>query len=192
MTGTGKRVGYARVSTGDQDAALQIDALKKAGCIRVFTEVASGAKDDRPELARCLDHLDPGDVLVVWRLDRLGRNLKHLLSVVDELKNKGIGFQSTQEGFDTTTSNGQLIFSIFGAMAEFERNLIRERTNAGLAAARARGRQGGRKEKLSDKQVKTLLAMYQSRDHSVAEICGVFGISRPTLYRHLKLNGISQ
>lgn len=192
MTGTRKKVGYARVSTADQDAALQIDALKKAGCARIFTEVASGAKDDRPELARCLGHLDAGDVMVVWRLDRLGRNLKHLIDVVDGLEKKGIGFQSLQEGFDTTTSGGKLVFQIFGALAEFERNLIRERTNAGLASARARGRKGGRKEKLTGKQVSTMLAMYLSRDHSVSAICETFEISRPTVYRYLKENGINQ
>lgn len=186
----GKIVGYARASTSDQDTALQIDALNKAGCVRIFQEIESGAKDDRPELNKCLEHLDAGDVLVVWRLDRLGRNLKHLIHVVEDLKKKGIGFQSTQEGFDTTTSGGRLVFQIFGALAEFERNLISERTHAGLVAARARGKQGGRKEKLTDKQVKTMLAMYASKDHTVSSICETFKITRPTLHRYLKTNNI--
>lgn len=187
----GKIVGYARVSTDDQDTTLQVKPLKKAGCVRVFEETASGAKDDRPELQKCLDHLDAGDVLVVWRLDRLGRNLKHLIRVVDDLKKKEIGFKSIQEGFDTTTSGGRLVFQIFGALAEFERNLISERTHAGLAVARSRGRQGGRKEKLTDKQVKTMLAMYTSKDHSVAAICETFKVSRPTMHRYLRVNGVT-
>lgn len=182
-----KKVGYARVSTIDQTLDLQKDALEKAGCVRVFSETASGAKDDRPELAKCLAHLDKGDCLVVWRLDRLGRSLKHLIGVVDDLRERGVGFQSLQEGFDTTTSGGTLVFSIFGAMAEFERNLIKERTKAGLESARARGRMGGRKEKLTEKQVKTMKAMYDSKDHGIGEICSTFKITRPTFYRYLKI-----
>lgn len=182
-----RKIGYSRVSTVDQDAALQNDALKTAGCKRIYSDTMSGAKDDRPGLAKAIEHLDEGDVLVVWRLDRLGRNLKHLLATIEMLEEKGIGFQSLTEGFDTTTSGGKMIFSIFGAMAEFERNLIRERTNAGLAAARARGRKGGRKEKLTEKEIKTMITMYASKAHGVSEICTTFGISRPTLHRYLKI-----
>lgn len=181
-----KKVGYSRVSTNDQSTSLQDDALAEAGCVRIFPEVMSGGRDDRPELAKCLAHLDKGDCLVVWRLDRLGRNLKHLIATVEDLQERGIGFQSLTEGFDTTTSGGKMIFSIFGAMAEFERNLIRERTQAGLEAARSRGRLGGRKEKLSNKQVKSMKTLYDSKEHSVSEICSIFGISRPTLHRYLK------
>lgn len=180
------KIGYARVSTQDQNEALQIDALKQAGCERICTDKASGAKQDRPELAKCLEHLREGDTLVVWRLDRLGRSLKHLLEVVEDLKERGIAFHSTEEGMDTSTNGGKLIFSIFGALAEFERNLIRERTQAGLEAARARGRMGGRKHKLTDKQVETLRKMYHSKEHSLSEICKTFGISKPTVYRYLE------
>jgi DNA invertase Pin-like site-specific DNA recombinase len=132
-----------------------------------------------------LKYAREGDTLVVWRLDRLGRSLKHLIEVVEDLESRKIGFLSIQEGIDTTTSGGRLVFHIFGALAEFERNLIRERTNAGLKAARARGKMGGRKHKLKPSQITTLHSMYDSRKHSINEICGTFGISRPTLYRYV-------
>lgn len=180
------KIGYARVSTADQDPQLQIDALEKAGCEKIFTDHASGAKADRPELTRCLDQLRAGDALVVWKLDRLGRNLKHLIEVVEDLKEKGIAFASLTEGFDTGTNGGKLIFNIFGSLAEFERGLIVERVNAGLAVARARGRLGGRPAKLTAKQVVTLKSMYDSKKHSVAEIATTFGISRVTVYEYLK------
>ena len=180
------KIGYARVSTSDQDPNLQIDALKNAGCKRVYDDIASGAKDDRPELQRAIEQLRKGDTLVVWRLDRLGRSLRHLIELVGDFQNKGIGFVSIQEGFDTTTNGGKLGFHIFGALADFERELIRERTKAGLNAARARGRVGGRKEKLSTKQTKTLRRMYDSKKHSISEIGKTFGVSRPTVYRYLR------
>src|SRR5664280_2379752 len=140
-------IGYARVSTDDQNADLQKDALKKAGCIKVFTDKASGSLASRPQLDRMLDQLRPGDVVVVWRLDRLGRSLKNLIALVEGLAEREVGFRSLSESIDTTTANGKLFFSLMGALAEFERDLIRERTMAGLAAARARGRVGGRPPK---------------------------------------------
>ena len=138
------KVGYARVSTHDQHLALQLDALRKAGCRQVYEEVVSGARADRPVLQQALAHLRKGDVLMIWKLDRLGRSLRHLIEVVSDLAQRGIGFKSLQEHLDTTTSSGKLVFHMFGALAEFERDLIRERTHAGLTAARARGRLGGR------------------------------------------------
>ena len=140
----GHLLGYARVSTTDQRPGLQVDALERAGCYRVFTETASGARADRPVLAQVLDQLRPGDTLIVWKLDRLGRSLRHLVDVVTGLADRGVGFRSLQESIDTTTPGGKLVFHVFAALAEFERDLIRERTSAGLAAARARGRHGGR------------------------------------------------
>ncbi len=179
------RIGYARVSTLEQNPEMQIDALKAAGCEKIFSDTVSGAKADRPGLQDALDYARKDDCLVVWRLDRLGRSLKHLIEVVEELERSGVGFVSLQEGFDTTTSGGKLIFQIFGALAEFERNLIRERTKAGLTAARARGRVGGRKEKLTPDQVATMLRMADSRQHTIAEVCAVMGITKPTYYRYL-------
>ena len=178
-------IGYTRVSTPEQEPQLQVDALKAAGCERIFSDVASGVKTERIELENAMDHLRTGDTLVVWRLDRLGRNLKHLIQTVEDLQEKEIGFISLTEGFDTTTNGGRLVFHIFGALADFERELIRERTMAGLAAARARGRKGGRREKLDDSQVRTLRSMYDSKNHSIAEIGRTFGVSRPTIYRYL-------
>jgi DNA invertase Pin-like site-specific DNA recombinase len=140
----GHLLGYARVSTTDQQPRLQVDALKRAGCYRVFTETASGTCADRPTLEQVLDQLRPGDTLVVWKLDRLGRSLRHLVDTITELAERGVGFRSLQEAIDTTTPGGKLVFHVFAALAEFERDLIRERTAAGLAAARARGRHGGR------------------------------------------------
>ncbi len=179
------KIGYARVSTLEQNPELQIDALEKAGCEKIFTDNVSGAKADRPGLQDALNYARQGDCLVVWRLDRLGRSLKHLIKVVEDLEENEVGFVSLQEGFDTTTSGGKLVFQIFGALSEFERNLIRERTNAGLAAARARGKVGGRKEKLKPSQVETLKKMYDSKDHTIKEICSTIGISKPTLYRYI-------
>lgn len=180
------KIGYARVSTDEQNPELQIDALEKAGCEKIYIDKVSGAKTERKELSEALNYARQGDCLVVWRLDRLGRSLKHLIEIVDGLETAGVGFVSLQEGFDTTTSGGKLVFQIFGALAEFERNLIRERTNAGLKAARTRGRIGGRKAKLSREQVDTLRNMYESKAHTIKEICGVFGISKPTFYRYVE------
>ncbi len=148
-TASGTLVGYARVSTADQNLDLQVDALDRAGCVRAFTDTASGSLAERPQLDAALDYLRRGDTLVVWRLDRLGRSLRHLVETVTALQERGVGFRSIQESIDTTTSGGRLVFHVFCALAEFERDLIRERTHAGLAAARARGRLGGRKPALT-------------------------------------------
>ncbi len=182
------KIGYARVSTTDQNPELQLDALRQAGCEKIFQDKISGSKADRPGLTEALNYIREGDRLVVWRLDRLGRSLKHLIQVIEDLDKRKIGFASLQEGFDTTTSGGKLVYQIFGALAEFERNLIRERTKAGLEAARARGRVGGRKEKLSAAQIETMIKMYESKDHTLKEICEVMGISKPTFYRYLNKN----
>lgn len=179
-------VGYARVSTGDQTLDLQKDALTQAGCGEVFTDVLSGSTTERPGLAEALRFARPGDVIVVWRLDRLGRSLKHLIETVNELEERGVGFRSLTEAIDTTTSGGKLIFHIFGALAEFERALIRERTMAGLAAARARGRKGGRPSKLSPKQLKLMKRMYADKETDIKTICQTFAISKATLYRLIK------
>lgn len=178
-------IGYARVSTEDQNAQLQIDALKVAGCKRVFTDKASGSLASRPQLDRMLDHLREGDVVVVWRLDRLGRSLKNLIALVEDLAERGVGFRSLSESIDTTTANGKLFFGIMGALAEFERDLIRERTMAGLAAARARGRVGGRPPKMTEDKVRVAREMYASREYTVEAIAKTLGVSRKTIYRHL-------
>jgi len=179
-------LGYARVSTGDQDARLQHDALTAAGCYRIFTDTASGALQSRPELDKLLDQLRPGDTLVVWRLDRLGRSIRHLIDQLSELQDRGIEFRSLQENIDTSSPGGRLVFHIFASLAEFERDLIRERTNAGLAAARARGRTGGRPPRLTPHQVTTAKKLYDQQDMTVAQIGEVLGVSRSTIYRALK------
>lgn len=180
-------VGYARVSTADQTLALQQDALIKAGCERIFTDTASGARADRTGLEEALSFLrDREDTLVVWRLDRLGRSLRHLIDTIRMLQERGIGFKSLQEQIDTTTSGGKLVFHVFGALAEFERDLIRERTQAGLDAARARGRNGGRPKALDPRKVQIAQALYSDKTNSVADICRTLRISRATLYRHIR------
>jgi DNA invertase Pin-like site-specific DNA recombinase len=181
-------IGYARVSTQEQDLALQIDALEKAGCSRIFEDKATGAKSIRRGLEDCVAALTPGDTLIVWRLDRLGRSLQHLVSLVSELKEKGISLKSLQDGaIDTTTANGELIFNIFAAFAQFERELIRERTHAGLASARARGKKGGRKPiSASDSKVKLARLMHADPNHSVKDICSTLSISRATYYRYIQ------
>lgn len=179
--GSGMLVGYARVSTHDQTLDLQLDALEKAGCGRVFRDTVSGALENRPGLEGALAFLRAGDTLIVWRLDRLGRSLKHLVETVTDLEDKGIGFTSLQESIDTTTSSGRLVFLIFSALAEFERTLIRERTRAGMAAARARGRRGGRPLKLDAAKVRLLYRLYDGKEHTIAEICSLVGIARPTV-----------
>lgn len=183
---SGSQVGYARVSTGDQNLDLQTDALRQAGCARIFTDKASGSLADRPQLAAALDYIRPGDTLVVWRLDRLGRSLRHLVDTVTSLQELGVGFRSLQESIDTTTTGGRLVFHVFCALAEFERDLVRDRTRAGLAAARARGRVGGRKPSLNPDQVAVLRRLYAEGDHTVAEIARIVGVSRATVYRHLE------
>ena len=179
-------LGYARVSTTDQDAQLQHDALTAAGCYRIFTDTASGALQTRPELDKLLDQLRPGDTLVVWRLDRLGRSIRHLIDQLSELQDRGIEFRSLQENIDTTTSGGRLVFHIFASLAEFERDLITERTNAGLAAARARGRVGGRPPSLTGDKLTTARKLYDQQDLTVAQIGNILGVSRSTIYRALR------
>lgn len=179
------RYGYARVSTVDQDPQLQLDALNRAGCARIFTDHASGKLDRRPALDELLATVLADDVVIVWRLDRLGRSLRHLIEVVTDLGERGVGFRSLTESIDTTTAGGRLVFHVFGAMAEFERELIRERTAAGLAAARARGRVGGRPTVMSPEKLEVARTMYNSRQHTLAAIAETIGVSRATLYRHL-------
>src|ERR671925_2367840 len=179
-------IGYARVSTQDQTLNLQKDALEKIGCTKIFTDTASGAKAERKGLDEALEYVREGDTLVVWRLDRLGRSLKHLIETISQLDARKIGFKSLTENIDTTTSGGKLIFHIFGALAEFERNLIRERTKAGLQAARARGRKGGRPKALTPKKAKMVQDLYRNKENSIDEICKTLNISRTTLYRYIK------
>jgi len=181
-------VGYERVSTDDQNLNLQHDALQQAGCEKIFSDKMSGAKADRPGLKEAFDYVRDGDTLVVWRLDRLGRSLKDLIALVEELESRQIGFCSLQESIDTTTSGGKLIFHMFGALAEFERNLIRERTQAGLQAARARGRKGGRRQKLTAQQIDMGRSLAADPKRSVSSICAHLGISRPTYYRYINPN----
>jgi DNA invertase Pin-like site-specific DNA recombinase len=178
-------IGYARVSTIEQSLDLQVDALKKAGCGKVYEDVASGAQASRPGLAEAMQYLRAGDTLVVWRLDRLGRSLSHLIESIRDLSERGIGFWSLQERIDTTTSGGKLIFHVFGALAEFERDIIRDRTNAGLAAARQRGRRGGRPRALDSKKMALVRSLYADPGNKPREICEALKISRATLYRYL-------
>ena len=180
------KVGCARVSTHEQNLSLQKDALKKAGCGKIFYDQTSGAKANRPGLQEAEAYVREGDTLVVWRLDRLGRSLKHLIETVTALEERGVGFQSLQESINTTTSGGRLVFHIFGALAEFERNLIQERTRAGLAAARARGRRGGRPKAMDEKKTQLLYQLYNERKQTVKEICNILDISRSTLYAYLQ------
>src|SRR2546429_648398 len=182
-------IGYARVSTQDRTLNLQKDALEKLGCNKIFTDTASGAKAKRTGLNEALEYVREGDTLVVWRLDRLGRSLKHLIETITELNNRKIGFKSIQESIDTTTSGGKLIFHIFGALAEFERDIIRERTRAGLQAARARGRRGGRPKLETNpakrKKIEVAQALHADPNHSIEDICDTLHISKSTLYRHV-------
>jgi DNA invertase Pin-like site-specific DNA recombinase len=178
-------IGYARVSTHEQTLNLQQDALTKAGCTKIFTDTASGAKTERKGLDQALNYVRKGDILVVWRLDRLGRSLPHLIATMTDLEERGIGFKSLTENIDTTTSGGKLIFHIFGALAEFERNLIRERTTAGLTAARARGKKGGRPKVLTGRQRTIAQTLYDDPTNTITEICRTLKVSRPTLYRSI-------
>jgi DNA invertase Pin-like site-specific DNA recombinase len=178
-------VGYARVSTADQNLDLQIDALTKAGCEKIFADKLSGKTVSRPELDKLLEQLRPKDKVVVYKLDRLGRSLKHLISQVEDFKNKGIEFESLQEKIDTESATGNLIFHMFGAIAEFERSMIRERILAGQAAGRARGRNGGRPHYLTKQQVITVKAIHAAADTPIKDICEQFNISKATLYRYL-------
>lgn len=179
-------IGYARVSTDDQNLNLQRDALHQVGCTEIFEDQLSGAKAARPGLQKALHYARAGDTLVVWRLDRLSRSLKDLIEMVAILDAKGIGLKSLQEAIDTSSSSGKLIFHIFGALAEFERNLIRERTQAGLQAARARGRKGGRPKSLSADKQALAVRLYEEKKHTVDQICQMMGISKPTLYKYIE------
>ena len=178
-------VGYARVSTQDQKPELQLDALKAAGCKKVFVEKASGAQRERPELTAALEYMRDGDTLVVWKLDRLARSMKQLIETVEGLEEVGVGFSSLTEAIDTTTAGGKLVFHVFGALAEFERSIIRERTRAGLDAARARGRKGGRPPKLKEADLKAARAMLADKSITVEEVAKHLRVSPATLYRHL-------
>jgi DNA invertase Pin-like site-specific DNA recombinase len=182
-------IGYARVSTGEQNLSLQIDALKQAGCEDIYTDEISSSKADRPGLQKALTYLRKGDTLVVWRLDRLGRSLKDLVQKVEDLKKRGIDFRSLQESIDTTNSVGKFQFHVFSALAEFERDLIRDRTIAGLRSARAQGRLGGRRRLLSSDQVKVASQLMKNPEVSVEEICKTLRVSRPTLYRYVSPQG---
>lgn len=184
-------LGYARVSTMEQNPDLQVDELTAAGCWRVWTDHASGALDRRPQLDAVLEQLRPGDTLVVWRLDRLGRSLRHLIDVVTALDERGVGFRSLRESIDTTTAGGRLVFHLFGALAQFEREIIRDRTMAGLTAARARGRVGGRPSKLSPEQRRQARKMYDERELTIEQIGNVLGVSRTSIYRALNQTSTS-
>lgn len=182
---TGMTFGYARVSTTEQDEALQQDALAAAGVSKMFVDKVSGSLQHRPALDELMGQLRAGDTVVVWRLDRLGRSLHNLIDLVGDLEQRGVGLRTLTEQIDTTTPNGKLIFHLFAALAEFERDLIRERTKAGLAAARARGRFGGRPSVWTPEKLKTAKAMHASGEHDVATIARVLGVSRASVYRGL-------
>jgi DNA invertase Pin-like site-specific DNA recombinase len=184
----GHLIGYARVSTRAQDLALQLDALEHDGCERVYQDVGSGSIRSRPQLDACLEHLLPGDTLVVWRLDRLGRSLRHLIDVIADLKQREIAFRSLRESIDTTTATGRLQLHLFAALAEFERELIRERSTAGRDAARARGRQGGRPSVITPELLAAATAMRDKRELTMAQIARTLKIGRSTLYKHLDIN----
>lgn len=179
-------IGYARVSTFDQNPDLQKDALEKAGCERIFTDTVSGTVPLRPGLTKAKEQLRQGDTLVVWRLDRLGRSLKDLIEWINYLDTEGVALKSLQESIDTSTATGKLVFHVFGALAEFERNLILERTQAGLSAARARGRLGGRPKSLNDDKKQVVIDLYNERKLTVKKICEMMGISKPTLYSYVR------
>ena len=182
-------IGYARVSTKEQHEALQQDALQKAGCKKIFVDKITGSTFERKELDAALSFVRDGDTLVVWKLDRLGRSLQHLIETVIRLNKRNIGFRSLTENIDTTTPGGKLIFHIFGALAEFEHDLIKERTNAGLEAARARGRFGGRPKRLTPQQIRHLQALYDDKTNDIKEILNTFKIGRATMYRYIGTDG---
>ena len=182
-------VGYARVSTADQKLDLQLDALREAGCERIFTDEASGAKTQRPGLGEALSFVRAGDAVVVWRLDRFGRSLKDLVGRVEALREQGVGFRSLTEGIDTTSPTGKLVFHLFGALAEFERDLIRERTMAGLVSARARGRNGGRPRAMDEEKIRIASRLMRDPAISITEVCRAVGVSSATLYRYVAPDG---
>lgn len=178
-------IGYARVSTTDQDPALQLDALRKAGCEKLFEDTASGVKTDRPGLAEVIRYSRDGDTLTVWKLDRLGRSMKHLIEIITELEAKGVGFRSITENIDTTTSGGRLVFHLFGALAQFERDLIRERTRAGLNAASERGRRGGRQAVVTAEKL-AKARQYLASGLNVREAAARLKIGKTALYQAIK------
>ncbi len=178
-------IGYARVSTVDQSLDLQLDALNALGCEKIFKDVASGARTARPGLDEALAYIRTGDTLVVWKLDRLGRSLQHLIQVVTKLHEEEKSFQSLQENLDSSTSAGKLIFHVFGALAEFERDIIRDRTKAGLAAARARGRYGGRPRIMDTQKINMAKSLLVDPENTVADVCSILGVSRATLYSYI-------
>ena len=179
-----QRIGYARVATDDQHPDLQRDALRQAGCGVIYKEAASGKRTARPELEQCYNALRAGDTLVVWRLDLLGRSVPDLVQIVTDLEQRGVGFESLTEKIETGSAAGKLVFHVFAALAVFERGLIRERTQAGLAAARARGRSGGRKPKLDEQQIREIKVLLRDRDIQVADVARRYGVSRTTIYKH--------
>jgi DNA invertase Pin-like site-specific DNA recombinase len=179
-------IGYARVSTTDQSLSLQLDSLQAIGCEKLFTDTASGGKDDRIGLSQALNFARSGDTLIVWKLDRLGRSLKHLVETVSSLQERGVGFRSLQENIDTTTSSGKLFFHLFAALAEFERDIIRKRTQAGLKSARARGRKGGRPAKLDTKQIAMAHTLLADPKNIAQDVAKTLGVARSTLYLHLR------
>lgn len=182
-------VGYTRVSTDDQNLDLQVDALKKEGCDKVFQDVGSGAKRDREGLLEAMSYLRKGDTLVVWKLDRLGRSLQHLIELCMDFEERGIHLKSLRENIDTSSPIGKLFFHIIGALAEFEREIIRERTRAGLASARARGNLGGRTSIMDDQKIKMVQSLMKDRTNKVKDICKILGISKATLYRYAEPRG---
>ena len=184
-------IGYARISTDHQLHDLQLDALNKHGCEKIFTETASGSQRDRPQLKAAIEYAREGDVIVVWSLSRLGRSLRQLIQTIEQLEEYGVGFKSLKENIDTTSASGKLIFHVFGALAEFERGHLRERTMEGLAAARARGRVGGRPKALSSSDLKAAMAMLRDASISVKDVAEKLGVSRTTLYRSLPDGGRS-
>ncbi|HZD14952.1 MAG TPA: recombinase family protein [Pseudonocardiaceae bacterium] len=183
----GDKIGYARVSSADQDSRLQLDALHAEGCLKIYSDIATGTKADRPQWMACLADLRPGDTLIIWRIDRLGRNLRDLIDIVTTLDHRGIAVRSLTNGIiDTTTAHGKLVFGMFALMAEYEAALIRERTAAGLAAARARGRHGGRKPKMTPALINKAQRMYDSQRFTMTEIAQSCQVTPMTIYRHIR------
>jgi DNA invertase Pin-like site-specific DNA recombinase len=183
----GHKIGYARVSTADQDPQLQLDALAAEDCLKIYKDVSTGTKADRPQWQACLDDLRPGDTLIIWKIDRLGRSLRDLVDIVSALEARGVGVKSLTNGIvDTTTAHGKLVFGMFALMAEYEAALIKERTLAGLAAARARGRTGGRKPKMTSALINKAQRMYDSRQFTMTEIAASCAVTPMTIYRHIR------
>lgn len=187
------KIGYARVSTKEQNLSMQMDALEKEGCKQIFQEKISGAKADRPELRKMIDQLRAGDLIITWKLDRMGRSLRDLVNLMNEIQEKGAGLKSLHDSIDTSTPQGKLTFHLFASLAEFERDIIRERTKAGLEAARARGRKGGRPKGLSkEAKDKAMIAetLYTQGEKSITEICKHLNIARSTLYKYLRYRSV--